>query len=155
MRNSLYRCQKTVPWQMSFSNNRLSVKHNIQKIKILLLTKPIECFRIKWDTLIGYIFNEFGGELTMLIWRNAKDSIDDEVYDITGEEIIWDPSKPHGRWDIGCVPCCEYRTLLEEMMNEKISPEEFIEIIMDSDTYRPELPHTNRCGRYESKIKVI
>ena len=84
------------------------------------------------------------------VWENAKDPVTGKVYDPSGVEIIWDPTKPrNGQWDMGHIPGEKYSDMHQLYMDDVISKEEFLEWYRNPDNYRPELPSTNRSHNYE------
>ncbi|MCK6649161.1 MAG: HNH/ENDO VII family nuclease [Bacteroidia bacterium] len=86
------------------------------------------------------------------VWNAAKQA-DGKVYDPnTGEELIWDKSKPRsGQWDMGHKKGKEYRKLWKDYMDNKISKEEFIKQYRNPNNYNPESPSENRSRRHEPK----
>ena len=84
------------------------------------------------------------------VWENAKDPVTGKVYDPSGVEITWDPSKPrNGQWDMGHIPGEKYSDVHQLYMDDVISKEEFLEWYRNPDNYRPEFPTTNRGHKYE------
>ena len=84
------------------------------------------------------------------VWENAKDPVTGKVYDPSGKEITWDPSKPrNGQWDMGHIPGEKYHDMHTKYMNGEITKEQFLEWYRDPKNYRPELPRTNRGHKYE------
>ena len=84
------------------------------------------------------------------VWENAKDPVTGKVYDPSGVEIIWDPTKPrNGQWDMGHIPGEKYSEMHQLYMDDVISKEEFLKWFRNPDNYRPELPSTNRSHKYE------
>jgi len=84
------------------------------------------------------------------VWENAKDPITGKVYDPSGVEITWDPTKPrNGQWDMGHIPGEKYSEMHQLYMDDVITKDEFLEWYRNPDNYRPELPSTNRSHKYE------
>lgn len=84
------------------------------------------------------------------VWENAKEPVTGKVYDPSGEEIIWDTTKPrNGQWDMGHLPEEKYSEMHKLYMDGVISKEEFLSWYRNPDNYRPELPSTNRGHKYE------
>lgn len=84
------------------------------------------------------------------VWNNAKDPITGKVYDPTGVEIKWDPTKPrNGQWDMGHVPGEKYSDMQKLYMDGTISKQEFLKWYKNPSNYRPELPSTNRGHKFE------
>jgi len=91
------------------------------------------------------------------VWNNAKDPATSKVYDPTGVEIKWDPTKPrNGQWDMGHIPGEKYSDMQKLYMDGTISKQEFLEWYKNPSNYRPELSSTNRGtylnNRYWRKI---
>ena len=84
------------------------------------------------------------------VWENAKDPITGKVYDPSGVEITWDPTKPrNGQWDMGHIPGGKYSEMHQLYMDDVITKDEFLQWYRNPDNYRPELPSTNRNHKYE------
>lgn len=84
------------------------------------------------------------------VWNNAKDKVTGKVYDPTGVEITWDPSKArNGQWDMGHIPEAKYSEMHKLYMDGQITKQGFLEWYRDPKNYRPELPSTNRGHKYE------
>ncbi len=86
------------------------------------------------------------------VWENAKQA-DGKVYDPnTGEEIVWDKSKPRkGQWDMGHKHGMEYRKYHKDYMDGKITKDEFLKIHRDASHYQPEIPANNQSHKFEAK----
>ena len=55
------------------------------------------------------------------VWENAKDPITGKVYDPSGVEITWDPTKPrNGQWDMGHIPGEKYSEMHQLYMDDVI-----------------------------------
>jgi hypothetical protein len=84
------------------------------------------------------------------VWENAKDPITGKVYDPSGVEITWDPTKPrNGQWDMGHMPDAKYSVMHQLYMDDLMSLEDFLAWYRNPANYRPELPSTNRSHKYE------
>ena len=84
------------------------------------------------------------------VWENAKDPITGKVYDPSGAEITWDPTKPRNvQWDMGHMPDAKYSVMHQLYMDDLMSLEDFLAWYRDPANYRPELPSTNRSHKYE------
>ena len=84
------------------------------------------------------------------VWENAKDPITGKVYDPSGVEITWDPTKPrNGQWDMGHMPDAKYSVMHQLYMDDLMSLKDFLEWYRNPENYRPELPSTNRSHQYE------
>ena len=84
------------------------------------------------------------------VWNNAKDPATSKVYDPTGVEIKWDPTKPrNGQWDMGHIPGEKYSDMQKLYMDGTISKQEFLEWYKNPSNYRPELSSTNRGHLFE------
>ena len=84
------------------------------------------------------------------VWENAKDPVTGKVYDPSGVEITWDPTKPrNGQWDMGHLPDHKYSVWHQKYMDGELNLEEFLEWYRNPAHYRPELPSTNRSHKYE------
>ena len=84
------------------------------------------------------------------VWENAKDPITGKVYDPSGVEITWDPTKPrNGQWDMGHIPDAKYSVMHKLYMDDLMSLNDFLAWYRNPANYRPELPSTNRSHKYE------
>ena len=83
------------------------------------------------------------------VWEAWK-SADGKVYDPSGQEIIWDRSKPRkGQWDMGHIPGQKYSDMHTLFAMGALSRREFLDWYRNPANYRPELPKTNRSHKYE------
>ena len=83
------------------------------------------------------------------VWEAWK-SADGKVYDPSGQEIIWDRTKPRkGQWDMGHIPGQKYAEVHAKYIGGKMTKEEFLAWYRNPANYRPELPKTNRSHKYE------
>ena len=84
------------------------------------------------------------------VWENAKDPITGKVYDPSGVEITWDPTKSrNGQWDMGHMPDAKYSVMHKLYMDDLMSLNDFLAWYRNPANYRPELPSTNRSHKYE------
>ena len=80
------------------------------------------------------------------LWKSA----DGKVYDPSGQEIIWDKTKPRkGQWDMGHIPGQKYAEVHKKYVEGKMTKEEFLAWYRNPANYRPELPKTNRSHKYK------
>ena len=92
----------------------------------------------------------YGKRQVEQVWENAKDPVTGKVYDPSGVEIIWDPTKlRNGQWDMEHISGEKYSEMHQLYMDDVISKEEFLKWFRNPDNYRPELPSTNRSHKYE------
>ena len=72
--------------------------------------------------------------------------------DPTNVEISWNRDRPRkGQWDMGHKPEYKYSNKHNEYMSGLLSDSEFYEWYQVASHYRPELPTTNRCHKFENK----
>ncbi|WP_435770340.1 HNH/ENDO VII family nuclease [Nocardioides sp. SYSU DS0651] len=99
---------------------------------------------------------DYGPDQIEDVWDNAKDANGDVwVLDENGNrvKVEWTPGDPRkGVWDMGHNPGSEYRDLLDDYLNHKISKEEFLERYRDPDNYTVQHPtrnqsHIDEAGR--------
>ena len=90
------------------------------------------------------------------VWDNAKDANGDVwVLDEKGNrvKVEWEPGEPRrGVWDMGHNTGSEYRDLLDDYLDHKITKEEFLERYRDPDNYSVQHPlrnqsHIDEAGR--------
>jgi len=88
-------------------------------------------------------------------WENAKDA-DGNVYDPnTGDKLTWDKFKSrYDQWHMGHKSGLEYRTLLEELREGKITEDQFKKEYNNPTNYQPESPAANMSHKYEQKIQT-
>ena len=84
------------------------------------------------------------------VWENAKQA-DGKVYDPnTGEELIWDRTKPRTRqWNMGHRPGKKYSDLYKDYMEGKLTLEEFLREYRDPKNYWPEHWLENQSHKWE------
>jgi hypothetical protein len=89
------------------------------------------------------------------VWENAKDA-DGNVYDPnTGEKLTWDKFKSRReQWHMGHKSGLEYRTLLQQLREGKITEAEFKAEFNKSANYQPESPSANMSHKYEQKSQT-
>ena len=87
-----------------------------------------------------------------MVYDNAK-QIDGKVYDPnTGEELAWNKNLPrNGQWDMGHKPGKEYRKLVKDFKDGKLTLFDFLKEYNNPDNYQPEAISSNRGRTYEEK----
>lgn len=99
---------------------------------------------------------DYGADQIEDVWNEAKDANGDVwVLDEQGNrvKVEWEPGEPRkGVWDMGHNTGSEYRDLLDDYLNHKISKEEFLEEYRDPDNYSVQHPgrnqsHIDEAGR--------
>jgi hypothetical protein len=95
--------------------------------------------RVKWMTNRP----KYRAGLVDDVWNAAKQP-DGKVYDPGGRELTWDKTKSrYDQWHMGHQPKKEYSKLVDELVEGKITEDEFLKKYNDPNNYRPEDPGEN------------
>jgi hypothetical protein len=85
------------------------------------------------------------------VWNAAKKA-DGKVYDPDGKELTWDRTKSRfDQWHMGHKPGKEYSKLVDDLVEGKITDEEFLKEYNDPNNYRPEDPVENMSHAREDR----